>query len=45
VNEHEHDHTSKDEPETQPIRDAVASKAYALYQKEGYPQGHAEQNW
>ena len=39
------EHTTKDEPGTQPTRDEVARKAYALYQKEGHPQGHAEQNW
>ncbi len=41
----EHEHPAKDEPGTQPTRDEVARKAYALYQKEGHPQGHAEQNW
>jgi hypothetical protein len=41
----EHEHTAKDEPGTQPTRDEVARKAYALYKKEGHPQGHAEQNW
>ncbi len=43
--EHGHEHTGKDEPVTQPIRDEVAKQAYAIYTKEGKPQGHAEQNW
>ena len=41
----DHDHTAKDEPATQPTRDEVAKQAYAIYTKEGKPQGHAEQNW
>jgi len=41
----EHDHTDKDEPATKPAHDEVAKKAYAIYLKEGRPQGHAEQNW
>ncbi|MFA5371749.1 MAG: copper-translocating P-type ATPase [Sideroxydans sp.] len=47
MNEHDHghDHTAKDEPVTQPTRDEVAKQAYAIYTKEGKPQGHAEQNW
>jgi Cu2+-exporting ATPase len=28
-----------------PARDEVAKKAYALYEKEGRPQGHDQQNW
>ena len=40
-----HEHTAKDEPGTQPAQDEVARKAYTIYQKEGRPQGHAEQNW
>ena len=32
-------------PESKPAQDEVARKAYALYLKEGRPQGHAEQNW
>lgn len=43
--EHGHEHTAKDEPVTQPTRDEVATQAYAIYTKEGKPQGHAEQNW
>src|ERR1039458_10716829 len=43
--EHGHEHTAKDEPVTQPTRDEVAKQAYAIYTKEGKPQGHAEQNW
>ena len=41
----EHEHTGKDEPATKPTREDVAKKAYAIYLKEGHPQGHAEQNW
>lgn len=41
----EHEHATKDEPKTKPMGDAVAKKAYAIYEKEGRPQGHAEQNW
>lgn len=41
----EHEHTGKDEPTTKPTREDVAKKAYAIYLKEGHPQGHAEQNW
>jgi Cu2+-exporting ATPase len=32
-------------PETRPTQDEVAKKAYALYEKEGHPQGHDKQNW
>ncbi|MDZ4851580.1 MAG: HAD-IC family P-type ATPase [Pirellulaceae bacterium] len=32
-------------PDTEPARDVVAKKAYALYEKEGRPQGHDKQNW
>jgi Cu2+-exporting ATPase len=31
--------------ESAPLKAAVATKAYGIYQKEGRPQGHAEQNW
>lgn len=41
----EHEHATKNRPETKPAQDEVAKKAYAIYQKEGSPQGHAEQNW
>jgi Cu2+-exporting ATPase len=41
----EHEHTAKDEPATRPAQGEVAKKAYAIYQKEGRPQGHAAQNW
>lgn len=41
----EHDDNAKDEPATQPTQDEVAKQAYAIYKKEGKPQGHAEQNW
>lgn len=46
MNEHDHghEHTAKDEPVTQPSQDEVAKQAYAIYTKEGKPQGHAEQN-
>jgi len=36
MKDHGHDHTAEDEP---------ANQAYAIYTKEGKPQGHAEQNW
>jgi len=41
----EHKHASKNEPETKPGHDEVAGKAYAIYLKEGRPQGHEVQNW
>lgn len=41
----EHEHTTKDEPESKLTQDEVAKKAYAIYVKEGRPQGHADQNW
>jgi Cu2+-exporting ATPase len=41
----EHEHATKNKPETKPAQDEVAKKAYAIYLKEGRPQGHAEQNW
>jgi P-type Cu2+ transporter len=41
----EHEHPTKNTPETEPAQDEVAKKAYAIYLKEGRPQGHAEQNW
>jgi Ca2+-transporting ATPase len=33
------------EPESKPGHDDVAKKAYAIYLKEGRPQGHDVQNW
>ncbi len=41
----QHEHPTKTEPETKPAQDEVAKKAYAIYLKEGRPQGHADQNW
>lgn len=41
----EHEHAAKDTPENKPTQDQVAKGAYAIYLKEGRPQGHAEQNW
>jgi len=32
-------------PAPKPAHDEVAKKAYALYEKEGRPQGHDKQNW
>ena len=32
-------------PESKPPKEEVAKEAYAIYQKEGRPQGHGEQNW
>ena len=40
-----HEHPPKKEPESKPAHDEVAKAAYALYEKEGRPEGHAEQNW
>jgi len=31
--------------DAKPSHDEVSKKAYALYEKEGHPQGHADQNW
>ena len=36
---------AKDAPETKPGHDEIAKKAYAIYLKEGRPQGHEVQNW
>lgn len=41
----EHAHPSKNSPGKISAQDEVAKKAYAIYEKEGRPQGHAEQNW
>ncbi len=41
----EHEHATKNKPETKPAHDEVAKKAYAIYLKEGRPQGHDLQNW
>ena len=41
----EHDHAALAKPEAKPTQDEVAKKAYAIYVKEGRPQGHADQNW
>ena len=41
----EHEHAVKEEPGIKPTQDEVAKKAYAIYVKEGRPQGHADQNW
>ena len=41
----EHDHAVLAKPEAKPTHDEVAKKAYAIYLKEGRPQGHADQNW
>jgi hypothetical protein len=41
----EREHTTKDERATKPAQDEVAKKAYAVYLKEGRPQGYAKQNW
>jgi Cu2+-exporting ATPase len=39
------EHDTKKKPENEPPHDDVAKKAYAIYLKEGSPQGHAKQNW
>jgi len=36
---------TKPKSEAKPGRDEVAKKAYALYEKEGHPEGHDKQNW
>jgi cation transport ATPase len=41
----EHEHATKNTPESKPVQDEVAKKAYAIYLKEGRPQGHEVQNW
>ena len=41
----EDDHAALAEPEAKPSQDEVANKAYAIYVKEGRPQGHADRNW
>ena len=41
----EHEHATKNKPETKLAQDDVAKKAYGIYLKEGRPQGNAEQNW
>jgi Cu2+-exporting ATPase len=41
----EHEHATNAEPENKPAPGEVAKKAYAIYVKEGRPQGHAVQNW
>ncbi len=42
--------TKKEDPmknmtQTKPTSEEVAKKAYALYEKEGHPDGHEKQNW
>jgi Cu2+-exporting ATPase len=41
----EHNADDSMAPEDKPAQDEVAKKAYALYEKEGRPQGHDKQNW
>ncbi|MGE3507732.1 MAG: copper-translocating P-type ATPase [Vicinamibacterales bacterium] len=41
----EHEHATQNQPETEPSHDKVAKKAYAIYLKEGRPQGRDVQNW
>ena len=41
----EHEHATQNKPETEPSHDKVAKKAYAIYLKEGRPQGRDVQNW
>ncbi len=41
----EHEHASRSEQDAGPAHDEVAARAYAIYLKEGRPQGHAERNW
>ena len=41
----EHEHTTQKSVGTEPAHDEVAKKAYAIYLKEGRPQGRDVQNW
>jgi len=41
----EHEHATKNNPDAGPAHDEVAKKAYAIYQEEGRPQGHADEHW
>ena len=41
----EHEHATQNKPETEPSHDKVAKKAYAIYLKEGRPQGRDVQHW
>ena len=41
----EHEHATQNKPETESPHDKVAKKAYAIYLKEGRPQGRDVQNW
>jgi hypothetical protein len=41
----EHEHATKNNPETKPAPDEVAKKAYTIYLKEGRPQGRDVLNW
>jgi hypothetical protein len=41
----EHEHATQNAPETKQAHDEVAKKAYAIYLKEGRPQGRDVQNW
>lgn len=41
----EHEHPTATTPATEPPQVELAKKAYAIYLKEGRPEGHAEQNW
>jgi len=40
-----HEHATKHEPDLEPAQNEVAKKAYAIYLKEGRPQGRDVQNW
>ncbi len=40
-----HEHDTKKPPDSQAVHDEVAKKAYAIYVKEGRPQGHDVENW
>ncbi|MEK7780837.1 MAG: copper-translocating P-type ATPase [Verrucomicrobiota bacterium] len=41
----EHEHHTEKAPEKKPEQNEVAKKAYAIYLKEGRPQGRDKQNW
>lgn len=46
MKDHEHaTNTTNKKPDTKPVHDEVAKKAYAIYLEEGRPQGRDVQNW
>ena len=41
----EHEYPTKNTPEKKPEQDEVAKNTYAIYLKEGRPQGRDKQKW